>query len=101
MGTGKRDVNSYAHPHKTTMPFGLTKIFPVLRSFVHISTDAEVVDARLAACFKQTGAYFRFNPPGLEHVVLDDWMAVNVINESIQDVPKSSGYSVTNRRGSK
>lgn len=75
LGTGRRNEN----PYRLGVPrakSGIAGMIDMLRAFAHISTDAEGVHARLEERFAQTGAYFRFNPVGLEDVMLDDWTAV-------------------------
>ena len=76
LGTGRRNENPY-RPAGQRQRSGIVSMIDMLRVFAHISTDAEGVHARLEERFAQTGAYFRFNPVGLEDVALDDWMAVN------------------------
>ncbi|KAH8115682.1 acyl transferase/acyl hydrolase/lysophospholipase [Phellopilus nigrolimitatus] len=76
LGTGRRNENPY-RPGVPRSRSGITGMLDILRTFAHISTDAEGVHARLEERFAQTCAYFRFNPEGLEDIVLDDWMAVN------------------------
>ena len=76
LGTGRRNEN----PYRAGAPrarSGIAGMIDMLRAFAHISTDAEGVHARLEERFAQTGAYFRFNPVGLEDIELDDWTAVD------------------------
>ncbi|EJD00751.1 FabD/lysophospholipase-like protein [Fomitiporia mediterranea MF3/22] len=76
IGTGRRNENPY-RPGAPRTRSGIAGMIDMLRAFAHISTDAEAVHARLEERFSQTGAYFRFNPVGLEDIVLDDWTAVD------------------------
>ncbi|OCB92140.1 FabD/lysophospholipase-like protein [Sanghuangporus baumii] len=76
LGTGRRNENPY-RPGAPRARSGIAGMIDMLRAFAHISTDAEGVHARLEERFAQTGAYFRFNPIGLEDVELDDWTAVD------------------------
>lgn len=76
LGTGRRNENPY-RPAGQRKRSGIAGVIDVLRVFAHISTDAEGVHERLEERFALTGAYFRFNPVGLEDVVLDDWTAVD------------------------
>ncbi|KAL5488444.1 hypothetical protein ACEPAI_6562 [Sanghuangporus weigelae] len=76
LGTGRRNENPY-RPGAPRARSGIAGMIDMLRAFAHISTDAEGVHARLEERFAQTGAYFRFNPIGLEDIELDDWTAVD------------------------
>ncbi|KAI5114757.1 hypothetical protein M0805_002263, partial [Coniferiporia weirii] len=76
LGTGRCNSNPY-RPRVCSTRSGPAGMLDMLRAFAHISTDAEGVHARLEERFALTGAYFRFNPVGLEDVVLDDWTAVD------------------------
>lgn len=88
LGTGCRGRNPYA----VSMRTGLSGMFGMLRAFAHISTDSEAVHRRMDERFAQTGAYYRFNPPGLEDIALDEWTAVGRAAERSQaylDMPET------------
>lgn len=82
LGTGRRPTNPYRRSRKRSAGgpgarLGIMGMLDILRAFAHISTDSQAVHERMSERFAQTGAYFRFNPPGLEDVALDDWTAVD------------------------
>ena len=89
LGTGKREKNPYRRKKRSSpgsgARLGISGLLDVMRAFSHISTDSQAVHERMGERFAQTGAYYRFNPPGLEDIALDDWTAVDAAVEKCEE----------------
>ncbi|KLO13828.1 FabD/lysophospholipase-like protein [Schizopora paradoxa] len=87
LGTGVRNAFPFSHSRKSFLGFrsGLSSMFSILSTLAVMSTDSESVHRRMIERFEQTNAYFRFNPPGLETIELDDWQSVGRAKKICQD----------------
>lgn len=87
LGTGVRSSFPYSHSQKSFLGLrsGISSMFSILSTFALISTDSESVHSRMTERFEQTNAYFRFNPPGLEAIELDDWQSVGRAKKICKD----------------
>ncbi len=99
--TGVRSQFPYSHPQRSFFGFrsGISSMFSILSTFALISTDSESVHSRMTERFEQTGAYFRFNPPGLESIELDDWQSVDA-PENLRRLPRAPRDPGTHHRSS-
>ena len=74
LGTGNKTSKAFERRRN-----GLSGLVPLLRTFVSIATASEDVHERMEERLGGRRGYYRFDPPGLEDIALDDWRSMDTV----------------------